>query len=157
MKTILPPANAPTNFPSGDRRTARVALPARRPSTTAELFRAGARVLSFVGLYQGDYVPDPFDREMSATEFPHYLRPMSIVAALKCAATGNPHRTSPLADEAIGYLALRLVVDGELGPRFGDIDSLERHVDGWGDLDGRTTESACAVLYQAADVVTVTS
>ncbi|WP_405611183.1 hypothetical protein [Streptomyces sp. NBC_01508] len=156
MKTILPPANAPTNFPSGDRRTARVALPARRPSTTAELLRAGGRVLAFVGLYQGDFVPDPFDREMSATEVPHYMRPMSIVAALKCAATGDPHRTTLLADAAIGYLALRLMVDGELGPEDGDIDSLELHVDAWGDLEGRTAESACCALYAAADVAEVT-
>lgn len=157
MKTILPPATAPTNFPSGDRRTTVEALPARRPNTVAGLLRAAGRVLAFVGLHQGDFVPDPFDREMSATEFPHYLRPMSIVAALKCAATGDPHRTSPLADEAIGYLALRLELDGELGPRFGDIDSLERHVDGWGDLPGRTTESACCALYAAADVAEVTA
>ncbi|WP_405824181.1 hypothetical protein OG705_29065 [Streptomyces sp. NBC_00838] len=36
MKNILPPATAPTNLPAGHRRTARVVLPARRPSTVAE-------------------------------------------------------------------------------------------------------------------------
>lgn len=157
MKTIIPSATAPTNFPTGTRRTSRVALPARRPDTVAGLLRAAGRVLAFVGLHQGDLVPDPFDREMSATAFPHHLRPMSIVAALKCAAAGSPHADSALADKAIGYLALRLVVDGELGPYFGDIFSLEAHVDAWGDVEGRTTESVCAVLYGAADVVAVTS
>lgn len=154
MKTILPPATAPTNLPAGHRRTTRVALPVRRPATTAELLRAGGRLLAFVGLYQGDFVPDPHDREMTV---PHFLRPMSIVAALKCAASGDPHADSALADRAIGYLALRLEVDGEVGPQYGDIFSLESHVDAWGDLPGRTTESACAVLYAAADVAEVTA
>lgn len=157
MKTILPPATAPTNFPTGTRRTTRVALPARRPATTAELLRAAGRLLAFVGLHQGDFVPDVFDREMSATAFPHHLRPMSIVAALKCAASGDPHADSALADKAIGYLALRLEVNGEVGPQYGDIFSLESHVDAWGDVEGRTTESACAVLYAAADVAEVTA
>ncbi|WP_255293287.1 DUF6197 family protein [Streptomyces niveus] len=150
MKTILPPATAPTNFPSGDRRTARVALPTRRPSTVSAVFRAAARVLAANGLYQGDYVPDVRDKEMRV---PHFLRPMSIVAALKCAASGDPHRDTALANKAIGVLALRL----DDGPAYGDIFSLEAHVDGWGDLPGRSTESAVAVLYAAADAVEVTS
>jgi hypothetical protein len=117
------------------------------PSTVAGTFRAAARVLAANGLYQGDFVPDAFDREMCV---PHFLRPMSIVAALKTATTGDPHRTSLLADEAIAVLALRLEVDGE-GPLFGGIFDLEAHVDAWGDVESRTTESAVAVLEAAAD------
>jgi len=134
----------PTNFPAGDRRPALVTLATPRPTTLAGTFRAAARVLAANGLYQGDYVPDARDKEMC---IPHFLRPMSIVAALKTAVTGDPHGTSRLADEAISTLALRL---GD-GPRWGDIFSLEAHVDDWGDGEGRTTESAVAVLYAAAD------
>jgi hypothetical protein len=111
------------------------------------VFRAAARLLAANGLYQGDFVPDAMDREMC---IPHFLRPMSIVAALKCATTGDPHLTSLLADEAIAVLALRLEVDGE-GPLFGGIFDLEAHVDSWGDVEGRTAESAVAVLEAAAD------
>ncbi|MEV8396339.1 hypothetical protein AB0P38_00140 [Streptomyces niveus] len=114
------------------------------------MFRAAARVLASNGLYQGDYVPDVRDKEMCV---PHFLRPMSIVAALKCASTGDPHRTTTLADRAVGVLALRL----DDGPAFGDIFSLEAHVDAWGDLPGRTTESAVAVLYAAADASEVSA
>lgn len=121
--------------------------PQARPTTVPAVFRTAARLLAANGLYQGDFVPDACDREICV---PHFLRPMSIVAALKCATTGDPHLTSLLADEAIAVLALRLEVDGE-GPLFGGIFDLEAHVDGWGDLEGRTTESAVAVLEAAAD------
>ncbi|SBU95969.1 MULTISPECIES: hypothetical protein [unclassified Streptomyces] len=135
----------PANVPGGDWRPVLVALPAPvRPSTVAATFRAAARVLAANGLYQGDYVPDARDREMCV---PHFLRPMSVVAALKCAVTGDHRRDSLLANEAIGVLAMWL---GE-PPVWGDIFSLEAHVEDWGDVEGRTTESACAVLYAAAD------
>lgn len=91
------------------------------------------------------------DREMRV---PHALRPMSIVAALKCAVSGDPHRTSLLADQAIGTLALRLLVDGE-GPVYGDIFALEAHVDAWGDVPGRSVESVVAVLEAAGDAAEV--
>src|ERR1043165_5215977 len=94
--------------------------PIARPTTVPAVFRAAARILSANGLYQGNYVPDTFDREMC---IPHFLRPMSIVAALKCAVSGDPHLTSPLADEAIAVLALRLRVDGE-PPFYGGIFDL---------------------------------
>ena len=127
--------------------------PLARPTTIPGVFRAAARLLANRGLYQGDFVPDVFDREMCV---PHFLRPMSIVAALKTATTGDPHRTSLLADEAIARLALRLEVDGE-GPLFGGIFDLEAHVDGWGDVEGRRTESAVAVLEAAADACEVSA
>lgn len=118
--------------------------PQARPTAIPAVFRAAARLLAANGLYQGDYVPDAMDREMC---IPHAFRPMSVVAALKCAVSGDPHTWSPLADKAISVLALRL----NDGPEYGDIFSLEAHVDEWGDLPGRTTESAVAVLEAAAD------
>ncbi|MFE3169286.1 hypothetical protein [Streptomyces sp. NPDC059224] len=121
--------------------------PLARPASVPAVFRAAARLLAANGLHKGDFVPDAMDREM---DVPHHLRPMSIVAALKCATTGDPHRTSLLADEAIATLALRLEVDGE-GPLFGGIFDLEAHVDSWGDAESRTTESAVAVLERAAE------
>lgn len=127
--------------------------PQAEPKSVAAVFRAAARLLAANGLFQGDFVPDVFDREMCV---PHFLRPMSIVAALRCATTGDPHRTSLLADEAIATLALRLEVDGE-GPLFGGIFDLEAHVDAWGDVEGRRTESAVAVLEAAADASEVSA
>jgi len=128
--------------------------PQARPTSLPGVYRAAARLLAANGLYQGgDFVPDTFDREMCV---PHFLRPMSIVAALKCATTDDPHRTSLLADEAIAVLALRLEVDGE-GPLFGGIFDLEAHVDAWGDVESRTTESAVAVLEAAADACEVSA
>ncbi|MEU9198889.1 hypothetical protein [Streptomyces sp. NPDC048332] len=139
----------PTDLPAGHRRTVHVDIEMPRPTTVASAFRAAARVLAANGLYQGDYVPDAFDREMC---IPHALRPMSIVAALKTAVSGDHRTDSLLADEAIATVALRL---GD-GPQYGDIFSLEAHVDSWGDVEGRTTECAVAVLYAAADAAAVT-
>jgi hypothetical protein len=121
--------------------------PVAHPTTVPAVFRTAARILAANGLYQGNYVPDTFDREMTV---PHFLRPMSMVAALKCAVSGDPHLTSLLADAAISVLALRLRVDGE-PPFYGGIFDLEAHIDSWGDLEGRTAESAVAVLEAAAD------
>lgn len=123
------------------------ASPVARPTTVPAVFRTAARILAANGLYQGDFVPDAMDREM---DVPHFLRPMSIVAALKCAVSGDPHMPSLLADAAIAVLALRLRVDGE-PPFYGGIFDLEVHIDSWGDLEGRSTESAVAVLEAAAD------
>ncbi|NUR42038.1 MAG: hypothetical protein HOV73_18320 [Streptomyces sp.] len=123
------------------------ASPVAEPTTVSGVYRAAARLLAKRGLYQGDFVPDVFDREMC---IPHAFRPMSIVAALKCATTGDPHRTALIVDDAIAVLALRLEVDGE-GPLYGGIFDLEAHIDSWGDNEGRTTESAVAVLESAAD------
>lgn len=125
--------------------------PVARPTTVPQVFRTAARILATNGLYQGNYVPDTFDREMTV---PHFLRPMSMVAALKCAVSGDPHLTSRLTDDAIEVLALRLRVDGE-PPFYGGIFDLEAHIDSWGDLEGRSTESAVAVLEAAADACEV--
>lgn len=133
----------------GDPVSAQATETVTRPTTVAGVFRAAARLLAANGHYQGDYCPDVFDREMC---IPHFLRPLSIVAALRCAVSGDPHANSLLADKAMSVLALRLKVNGE-GPFWGDIFSLEFHIAAWGDVEGRTTESAVAVLYAAADAV----
>jgi hypothetical protein len=158
VSTIIPPAaTEPTNWPTGNRRTLRVVgIPMPRPTTLPAVYRAAARLIATNGHWQGDILPDPFDREISPIEVPHDMRPMSIVAALRCVVTGDPHRNSLLADNAIAVLAVRLEVGGE-GPFWGDIFSLEFHVAAWGDVEGRTTESACAVLEAAADACEVSS
>jgi hypothetical protein len=137
----------PTDLPAGQRRTILVSLPPAPPTTVRSVFRAAARLIATNGHYQGDYCPDPFDREMC---IPHFLRPLSIVAAMRCVVGNDPHQLSPLADEAMSVLAYRLEVNGE-GPFWGDIFSLEFHIAAWGDVEGRTTESVVAVLEAAAD------
>lgn len=141
----------PTDLPAGHRRTVHVNIELPRPTTLSGLFRAAARVLAGNGLHQGDYFPDA----LSDMHTPHASRPLSIVAALRCAATGDPRSYSLLANEALMELALRLTVDGD-GPKHMDLFGLEDHVDSWGDVEGRTTECAVAVLYAAADAAAVT-
>jgi hypothetical protein len=133
----------PTNTPSGARHPLPIRFVMPRPTTVAGVLLAAARIVQAQGLWQGDYVPDPLDREMTV---PHSARPMSLVAAIKCAVSGDPHHNSQLADMAIGYLALSL--DG--GPEFGDIFSLEAHVEAWGDEPGRTGDDVVRMLELAA-------
>lgn len=138
----------PTDLPTRDQHpvlVTRITIP--RPATETGALRAAARLIARNGHYQNDLLPDPFDRVLTS---PHALRPMSIVAALRCAVSGDPHVESLLADSALTALAVRLVVDGE-GPRRGDMHSLEAHVDAWGDAEGRTAECVVAVLEAAAD------
>ncbi|MFE6103228.1 hypothetical protein ACFVQ4_25170 [Streptomyces laurentii] len=137
--------SVPTNVPAGDRRPLRVVFSATtlaRPATVPAILLAAARILTANGLWQGDYVVDPCDREISPAEFPHDRRPMNIVAAIRCAATGDPHLCSQLADMTVGFVALSL--DG--GPVWTDVFSLEAHVDEWNDAPGRTAENAVALL-----------
>ncbi|MFE5895873.1 hypothetical protein ACFQ67_00330 [Streptomyces sp. NPDC056488] len=129
----------PANFPTGDRRTSLVLLPVRRPSTVPGVLLRAAQILQANGLWQGDYVPDPLDREVCV---PHFLRPMSVIAALNCAATGDPHRTSQVSDMAMGFVALS--IDG--GPYWTDFRSLEAHVEAWNDAEGRSADEAVALL-----------
>ncbi|WP_460071139.1 DUF6197 family protein [Streptomyces sp. YKOK-I1] len=121
-----------------------------RPTTIPAVFRAAARLLAVVGHHQGDYCPDPFDRRLTT---PHATRPLSIVAAIRCVTSphgDNPHRITELSEAAVKVLAGRLEVDGE--PAWNDEPHhLEGHVAHWGDVEGRTTESAVAVLEAAAD------
>ncbi|MDX3575916.1 hypothetical protein [Streptomyces sp. FL07-04A] len=114
------------------------------------MFRAAARLLAANSHYQGDYCPDAFDRRLTS---PHAERPLSIVAAIRCVSSphgNNPHRITDLSEAAVKVLAGRLEVDGE--PAWNDEPHhLEGHVAHWGDVEGRTTESAVAVLEAAAD------
>lgn len=137
---------SPTSLPHGSRRTVLVTLPPRpaSPTTVEGVFLAAARLLQVRGLWQDGSVPDVHDREMIC--IPHYMRPMSVVAAIRCVVSGNPHRSSQLADTAIGVLALWIAN----GPAYGDIFSLEAHVEKWNDQPGRTTDDAVALLEWVA-------
>ena len=128
------------------------AIPALiRATTLPQVFRSAARLIVRNGHHQGDLLPDPFDRTLTTL---HVNRPMSIVAAIRTVTNGNPHIASPFSELAIRILAGRLLVDGE-GP-FGEGRlAMETHVDGWGDVEGRTVESVVAVLEAAADAVEV--
>ncbi|MGS2588042.1 DUF6197 family protein [Streptomyces hebeiensis] len=137
----------PTDLPAGHRRTVRVAVPMPRATSVASTFRIAARIIAANGHHQGDYFPDPFDRRLKTA---HELRPMSIVAAIRCAATGSPRRYNSLSEAAIKVLASRLEVEGE--PPWSDAPRwLENHVDCWGDVPGRSAESVVCVLEAAGD------
>lgn len=156
MKTIFPPVPAVTPVTPLEVDSARrdATLPALiRATDVPQVFRFAARLLVRNGLHQGDYLPDFADRRLTSL---HINRPMSIVAAIRTVANGNPHLSSPFSELAVRVLAGRLLVDGE-GP-FGDSRlALATHVDSWGDLPGRSVESVVAVLEAAADANEVTS
>lgn len=149
------PDVSPTSLPAYNRRPVPVTVPVPRPTTLPGVYRAAARLLAANGHYQGDYLPDPFDRESRTS---HSARPLSIVAALRCAVSGSPHRTTPLSERAVSVLAGRLEIseDDPVVPA-GDGFLCEMHVAAWGDVEGRTTESAVAVLYAAADACEVSA
>ncbi|HZX38328.1 MAG TPA: hypothetical protein VFF37_08375 [Streptomyces sp.] len=120
-------------------------LPRRCPLSA--VYRKAARLIAVNGHHQGDYCPDPFDRK---SRTPHAERPLSIVAAIRCAVSASPHRATELSEAAVKVLAYRLEVEGE--PPWSDAPRwLENHVDCWGDAPGRTAECAVAVLEAAAD------
>jgi hypothetical protein len=118
-----------------------------RATTIPQVFRFAARLIVKNGHHQGDYMPDPFDRRLTTL---HIDRPLSIVAAVRAVANGNPHVESPLSEGAVKVLAHRLLVNGE-EPFSEDAFLLECHVAEWGDWEGRTVESVVAVLEAAAD------
>jgi hypothetical protein len=118
-----------------------------RATTVPQIFRYAARLIVRNGHYQGDYMPDPFDRRLTTL---HVNRPLSMVAAIRAVANGNPHVTSPLSEVAVKVLAHRLLVNGE-EPFSEEAFLLECHVAEWGDIEGRTVESVVAVLEAAAD------
>jgi hypothetical protein len=118
-----------------------------RAMSVPQVFRFAARLIVRNGHHQGDYMPDPFDRRLTSL---HVNRPLSIVAAIRTVANGNPHISSPLSEGAVKVLARRLLVDGE--PPFSEEPFLlECHVAEWGDVEGRRLESVVAVLEAAAD------
>jgi hypothetical protein len=118
-----------------------------QPTDLAQVLRRAAEIIVTNGHHQGDYLPDPFNRVLKAlpTE-----RPMSAVAALRCAESGNPMQFGPLSTAAIRFLAGRLLVDGE-PPFYTDDLMLELHVAAWGDVPCRTPGEVVAVLLWAAD------
>ncbi|MFE3762316.1 hypothetical protein ACFXPI_11185 [Streptomyces sp. NPDC059104] len=136
---------SPSSLPHGSRRTVLVALP-HRPSpeatTVEQVLLSAARTIARVGLHRRDYVVDALRHQ--ALEVPLYVRPMTVVDAIRFAATGSPQRTSSLADQAVGFLALS--IDG--GPAWTDLLSLELHVENW--ADGVTAAEAVAFLELAA-------
>lgn len=156
MATIISPLPAVTPVTPLDVDSARrdTAIPnVIRATTLPQVFRFAARLLARNGLHQGDFLPDFADRRLTTL---HINRPMSIVAAIRTVANGNPHLSSPFSEIAVRVLAHRLVVDGE-GP-FGEGRlALATHVDTWGDLEGRTVESAVVVLEAAADASEVSA
>lgn len=142
---------APTEVDSA-RRDAK--LPALiRATAMPQIFRYAARLIVRNGHYQGDYMPDPFDRRLTTL---HVDRPLSMVAAIRAVANGNPHITSPLSEVAVKVLAHRLLVDGE-EPFSEEAFLLECHVAEWGDVEGRSVESCVAVLEAAADACEVSA
>jgi hypothetical protein len=144
-----------TSLPAYGRRPVPVVLPPSRPTTLCGACRAAARLLACNGHHQGDYCPDPFDHQ---DRTPHAERPLSIVAALRCAVSGSPHRPTPLSEQAISVLAGRLEISEDDPVVPADDEFLcEMHVANWGDVEGRTTESAVAVLEAAADAAEVTA
>lgn len=114
-----------------------------------DLFRRAAEIIQTNGHHQGDYIPDPRNRVLTA--LPHE-RPMSIVAALRCAETGSPQKFGPASTGAIRFLAERLLVDDE-PPFWPDDTSMELHIAAWGDVPGRTAAEAVEVLLAAAEAV----
>lgn len=135
---------SPTDLLHGSRRTVLVALPVRPTAqrSVEDVLLAAARVIARVGLHRGNYVKDALGHE--GLDVPMYVRPMSVVGAIRYAATGSPQRTSCLADMAVGFLALSI----DDGPVWTDPFSLERHVDDWS--DGVDKVSAVAFLELAA-------
>lgn len=135
----------PTDLRLG--RTVRVVgIDPPRPTTVPAVLRTAARILRMNGLYQGEYVRDTFDRELDT---PHSERPMSVVAALRCAVSGNPHHQDVLADRALSELAMAI---GD-GPAWGDVFSLEAHVDRWSDAPDRAAADAAELLERVAVTV----
>jgi hypothetical protein len=113
----------------------------------AGVLRLAAQIIATNGHHQGDYIPDPFNHVLKALPAE---RPMSAVAALRCAETGDPMEYGPVSVRAIAFLADRLLVDGE--PLF-YADRTEFHVAAWGDVPGRTPAEVVAELLRAAEAV----
>ena len=147
MKTMISPISAVSPLEVDSARRDATLPDMIRATSLPQTFRLAARLLVRNGHHQGDYMPDPFDRRLTSL---HVNRPLSMVAAIRCVANGNPHITSALSESAVKVLAHRLLVDGE--PPFSDeAFLLECHVAEWGDAEGRRLESVVAVLEAAAD------
>lgn len=121
----------------------------QKPSGLPDVFRRAAYIIQGNGHHQGDYVPDPFNKFLTT---PRESRPMSIDAALFCAADAKGRMVeSELALAAIRFVAGRVLVDGE-GPwdPARDVDC-QIHVSAWGDVAGRSVAEVVGLLLEAAD------
>ena len=99
------------------------------PTDRHRVIAQAAHIIKTNGLWHGDWIPDPFNRRMDT---PHHLRPMSVVAALNCASTGDPRTPSNLSWAAMRTVARVVRVNGE--PAWSEsIEDQERHVDNWSD------------------------
>ncbi|MFD6874495.1 MULTISPECIES: hypothetical protein [unclassified Streptomyces] len=108
-------------------------------NTVEATLTEAAWLLRTRGHWQGGSCPDASNREMC---IPQWLRPMSIVAAIKCAVSGDPQSDSLIADNALAVVALSLADK----PQYGDIFSLEEHIDSWGNEPDRSTDDVVAML-----------
>ena len=118
-------------------------------SDLPDVFRRAAYIIQGNGHHQGDYVSDPFNRVLTTVR---ESRPMSVDAALYCAADSNGRMfESDLAFAAIRFLAGRVLVDGE-GPWDPDRNvDCQIHMSAWGDVEGRTAAEVIALLLAAAE------
>lgn len=113
------------------------------------VYRRAAYIIQINGHNQGDYIPDPFNQVLTT---PKLSRPMSLPAALYCAADPQGRMyVSPLAEAAMVDLANRVLVDDE-GP-WGTSNPVgcEIHLHAWGDAAGRTAGEVIRLLLDAAD------
>ncbi|MGW5352252.1 DUF6197 family protein [Streptomyces sp. NPDC004031] len=150
---MMPDVSA-TSVPAYGRRPVLTTVTVPHPTSLAGVYRAAARLIAANGHWQGDYLPDPFDRVLTTA---HVSRPLSIVAAIRFAVSGR-HVETELSERAVSVLAGRLEISEDdpvvhLDRPF----ECELHVAAWGDVEGRTTESVSAVLYAAADATEVTA
>ncbi|MCY0960808.1 DUF6197 family protein [Streptomyces sp. H27-H5] len=121
----------------------KVPLPVRPTLSVESVLLLAASVIAERGLHHEDYVEDPLNKRLDPS-FPLTLRAMSVVGAIRYAATGDPQHSSQLSETTVGFLALSL--DG--GPFWTDWRSLERHVEDWS--DGMTAVEAVALLERVA-------
>ncbi len=143
-----------TSVPTYGRRPVLTTVTAPHPTTLSGALRAAARLIAANGHHQGDYLPDPFNRVLRT---PRLSRPLSIVAAIRVAVSGR-HVETELSERAISVLAGRLeITEDDPVVHLDRPIECEMHVAAWGDVEGRTTESVCAVLYAAADAAEVTA
>lgn len=114
-----------------------------------DVLRRAAHIIQRNGHHQGDYVPDPFNKVLTS---PRETRPMSVDAALYCAASPDGRMVeSEMACEAIRFLAGRVLVDGEGPWDAARTLDCQIHMSAWGDVEGRTAGEVVRLLLDAAD------
>lgn len=114
------------------------------------VYRRAAEIIQRNGHWPHDYLPDSMHR---VSDLPDVQRPMSAAAALWCAVTGDPSGPSELADDAIRYLAARLLVEGASPRDESRTSDCELHLAAWGSAPQRTAEAVVVELLRAAEAV----